>query len=335
MIEVALSSAIGWSIYPSNGLSNGDIVNLTIIYDPMIISQYNFRILSGTIPIRVSGLTEVTAIDVFEGLDIHITGVSPLLTVRLENNSDHEFVSQIGFRLETSAGSLVGAMRTFAIGDEFRILFSIPRGLSERLGYVPLATSLIYVIPPSHPKHITSLSQIDDLTFDYTLQAATEHIHHFLQESGRRLFSANTPLSNTAYSVLIGDQSYFFRHDEPVLVRAYLKSIPDASAASGTRSYLRNSSLSVVFRVEASGGRTCRWGVLHQSEGDVLYISIVVPYIVAEANGNISIDRERIFIHRDLVARNLEALHEMFNPEALRMRSPFGAGMGIEIREFP
>lgn len=84
------------------GLSNGDYVTVTCTYDEELAEKIKLEISGDSRMFAVSGLPVVTAIsvdDVFADLNVKFEGVSPGLTLELENNSTNPLVSQMIFEI--------------------------------------------------------------------------------------------------------------------------------------------------------------------------------------------------------------------------------------------
>lgn len=76
-LEESLGDAVEYNISPSENLSNGDEVVLTIDVDNSALENYDFKLAGGEKKITVSGLNEVEAFDPFENVAVNFSGMSP------------------------------------------------------------------------------------------------------------------------------------------------------------------------------------------------------------------------------------------------------------------
>ena len=77
LLEEALYDAVEYNVSPSENLSNGDEVVLTIDVDNSALENYDFKLEGGEKKITVSGLDEVETFDPFENVTVNFSGMSP------------------------------------------------------------------------------------------------------------------------------------------------------------------------------------------------------------------------------------------------------------------
>lgn len=83
-------------------LSNGDMLDIQLLYDASLAKAAHVRVESDTCQLEVQGLPEGKELSVqkmFEGLNISYEGTAPALTVTLQNNSDDPFLQAIEYDL--------------------------------------------------------------------------------------------------------------------------------------------------------------------------------------------------------------------------------------------
>lgn len=76
-METVLYDAVEYSVSPSENLSNGDEVVLTIDVDNSALEKYDFKLEGGEKKITVSGLDEIEAFDPFENVAVNFSNMSP------------------------------------------------------------------------------------------------------------------------------------------------------------------------------------------------------------------------------------------------------------------
>lgn len=115
-LEEALYDAVEYSVSPSENLSNGDEVVLTIDVDNSALESYDFKLAGGEKKITVSGLDEVKAFDPFENVAVNFSGMSPNGSASV-NKSDSNVDIDLSYTLDKSSGLKNGDEVTVSISS--------------------------------------------------------------------------------------------------------------------------------------------------------------------------------------------------------------------------
>ncbi len=115
-LEAALYDAVEYSVSPSENLSNGDEVVLTINVDNSALEKYDFKLSGGEKKITVSGLDEVEVFDPFENVAVNFSGMSPNGSASV-NTSDSNVDIDLSYTLDKSSGLKNGDEVTVSISS--------------------------------------------------------------------------------------------------------------------------------------------------------------------------------------------------------------------------
>lgn len=115
-LEAALYDAVEYSVSPSENISNGDEVVLTIDVDNSALESYDFKLAGGEKKITVSGLEEVKAFDPFENVTVNFGGMSPNGSASV-NTSDSNVDIDLSYTLDKSSGLKNGDEVTVSISS--------------------------------------------------------------------------------------------------------------------------------------------------------------------------------------------------------------------------
>lgn len=103
VLEESLYDAVEYSVSPSENLSNGDEVVLTIDVDNSALESYDFKLVGGEKKITVSGLDEVEAFDPFENVTVNFSGMAPNGSASV-NTSNSNADIDLSYTLDKSSG---------------------------------------------------------------------------------------------------------------------------------------------------------------------------------------------------------------------------------------
>lgn len=114
-LEEALYDAVEYSISPSENISNGDEVVLTIDVDNSALESYDFKLKGGEKKITVSGLEDVKDFDPFENVAVNFSGMSPngSASVKADSNAGID----LSYTLDKSSGLKNGDEVTVSISS--------------------------------------------------------------------------------------------------------------------------------------------------------------------------------------------------------------------------
>lgn len=115
-LEAVLYDAVEYSVSPSENLSNGDEVVLTIDVDNSALEDYDFKLAGGEKKITVSGLDKVEAFDPFENVAVNFSGMSPNGSASV-NTSDSNIGISLNYTLDKSSGLKNGDEVTVSISS--------------------------------------------------------------------------------------------------------------------------------------------------------------------------------------------------------------------------
>lgn len=95
-----LASSINVQIEPNVRLKNGDVVKVTMLYDEEQAKESKVKLKDNQFEVTVSGLKDAQVLDVFEGLKVNFSGISPFIEVTLDATGCSSFVqSNVEFEL--------------------------------------------------------------------------------------------------------------------------------------------------------------------------------------------------------------------------------------------
>ena len=140
------------SCTPEEGLSNGDVVTVTIGVEGDAIE----KVLSGQKTFVVEGLEELKSIDIFKDIEVSFDGLSGEASIHIERLSDNDIMNACQFALDKEYD--------FSIGDVVTVSISNVEELKNKYHYEPLEISKSYTVPAlRHYLTDPSLLSIEDL----------------------------------------------------------------------------------------------------------------------------------------------------------------------------
>lgn len=122
----------------TDGLSNGDAITITVSYDSKAAREAGVTIDDNIREYKVTGLNKGTAVDAFKDLQIVTDGISPFVTVTVDNLSKDEYISTLSYEVDKPEGN--------AIGDTVTIRCLADEDEAAALGYYFETTSMTYTI---------------------------------------------------------------------------------------------------------------------------------------------------------------------------------------------
>ena len=85
-------------------LKNGDTLKVKVDISKSWLEKNKLELKDKTINIKIEGIPEADTVDVFEDLEITVDGVSPNLSVSVNNNNPDEFIRTVYYTLSESYG---------------------------------------------------------------------------------------------------------------------------------------------------------------------------------------------------------------------------------------
>lgn len=81
-------------------LSNGDEISLSVTYDDTYIDYLNINFKQNDLKITIDGLIEGELLDVFEGVNVKVTGIAPFAKAEIVNESTNDYVRSLEYTLD-------------------------------------------------------------------------------------------------------------------------------------------------------------------------------------------------------------------------------------------
>lgn len=143
-------------------LENGDTVIITAIYDKEAMDGAGVKLSKISQEITIEGLIEGELLDLFADIKVNVTGIAPLATATIENNSSNPYIQALGFSLDKEYG--------FMAGDILNVSCDINVEQAREDGYVVLETTHQY-----NTQGIKNyVMGVDNLDYDMLSQVAKE-----------------------------------------------------------------------------------------------------------------------------------------------------------------
>lgn len=99
---VLFRSSLNYSLDKTEGLANGSKIVMRCTYDEELAKKLKIEVESCERELTVGGLPTITKLSInqlFEDLSVTFSGVSPNLTIAMQNNSDNPFIKRMGFEI--------------------------------------------------------------------------------------------------------------------------------------------------------------------------------------------------------------------------------------------
>lgn len=157
-------------------LSNGDILDIQLLYDAASAKAAHVRVKSDTCQLEVQGLPEGKELSpqkLFEGLNISYEGTAPALTVTIQNSSDDPFCQLIRYELTEPK-------EYYDVGDTLTIKASLPREEAILHEYILSA-------PTGTAAASEADAEIYSDTAEYRIEAADRYIRSTAELSDEHL----------------------------------------------------------------------------------------------------------------------------------------------------
>lgn len=157
-------------------LSNGDILDIQLLYDAAFAKAAHVRVESATCQLEVQGLPEGKELSpqkLFEGLNVSYEGTAPALTVTIQNSSDDPFCQLIRYELTEPK-------EYYDVGDTLTIKASLPREEAILHEYILPAPTGSGADPEAD-------AEIYSDTSEYRIEAADRYIRSTAELSDEHL----------------------------------------------------------------------------------------------------------------------------------------------------
>ena len=208
-------------------LSNGDQVTMSCTYDEDLAKEYKIRMIGTDESFEVSGLKELRSVgmdELFDGVSIACSGVSPLLTVEAVNGSSDPYIQNILFYTGDPE-------RHYRAGDTVRVTADIDEEAALAHGIRFLSGAEGFVKDYEIPAGDSYLVSAEQLTAE-DLQTLAERGKTFFtdqkaKEYGLRIFTS----AHVNYFFVNSDTTFTWQN--PRALSAYFNVATDETLANG------------------------------------------------------------------------------------------------------
>lgn len=111
--RMQLQDAVQYTLSKTEGLSNGDTVELKIEADNEKLKQYGYKVKGKTVKYTVEGLKELVAYDPFEKLAVNVTGTAPYGKLNMDSSGD--LLGGLRFEADKTEGLKNGDVVTITV----------------------------------------------------------------------------------------------------------------------------------------------------------------------------------------------------------------------------
>ena len=129
MISSFASEAVSWDLNKWDGISNGDVIELTFKYDNGMLKRFKICLKGETIKLTAEGLPEITVFDPFEDLNVTFSGISSRGSVEV-TGGDPEMRYSADHHDYLSNGDVVTVKAVYKNGNEEAFIRSRGRAAS-------------------------------------------------------------------------------------------------------------------------------------------------------------------------------------------------------------
>lgn len=121
-----------------DGISNGDMVNISVDYDEGLAAQLGIEVSAVTRAVKVTGLKQGEKINLFSDIKIITGGISPYVYATYVNESDNDFIASLEYNISKTDG--------LAVGDEIEITCAVDEKTAADEGYYYDVNVMTYTI---------------------------------------------------------------------------------------------------------------------------------------------------------------------------------------------
>ena len=182
-------SRVSYEAIPSNGLKNGD----SIVLKASFTNDNNdlIRITEGEAQLKVDGLPGGEKIDIFEYIDLDITGISPNASATILNNGHDKFFKSFKFEMSKTQG--------LANGEEIEVKVLYDPYIAAQEQYYVLEDTKKLTVEGADA-YVLSADEI------------TDEIIAFYEEDGRKVLNQFVKTQ-----ILVNGEDYEIELDKPVI----------------------------------------------------------------------------------------------------------------------
>ena len=293
-ILLELSESVKYSLDKTEGLSNGDKVTMTVIWDKKVAKKYKQNFTVSKKEVEVSGLEPLKEIDLFAEVYVDYKGVAPEASAMVRNASSDAFLKGVYYSIDNSYN--------LSNGDTVTVTASnITPADAEKKGYLISETKKTYTVS-GIDEFIQDYGAIDSQTFEKMDKQARDVVESYLVEAiyfPQRLYRNDSSI----WFENIPRDSYNMK--DAKLIHSYFLTLKK----DGYKKYnIENNSLFMVYEVKFSTSKT------KAGEVDIIYVPIYFSDIIKRGDGTIDVVLTKAKtmdsnnsvdnIHRDVVTAN-------------------------------
>ncbi len=227
----------------NNGnLSNGDTLEIKIDISENYLDDQKLKLKNDTITVNVEGLEEADVLDLFgeDDFEVEVTGISPDLSVSVNNNSSDEFIKDnVTYSVSEYSG--------IANGDTITITAYYDETAALEEGIIIADDTYEYTVE-GMPEYIDSVDELSGTTLETLRAGFVEYVNDAIQDEGVYIISSNYD------GVEYGAE---YTTSEPELMATYL--LTRKGTASSWNSDNRVSAIYKVVYTITSTGATYEW----------------------------------------------------------------------------
>ena len=202
----------------NEAVENGDVIEVKFKVSEDWLKENKIKLKSTTLKFKVKDLDEPNSIDLFEDLEFTYSGVSPDLTLYLNNNSKDNFVKySVTFVMEKDKdNSGYYSLYNIANGDEITVSATYNQSDLEAAGYTVKNDKYTFTVE-GQPEYITDSK-------DFTSDIKSEIEKKFLEQAKSAADGSNYSVTY-AYPDEFSNANYYgwnFTHSDPTLVKMYI-----------------------------------------------------------------------------------------------------------------
>lgn len=189
-----LISSITWDVEPSENLSNGDVVTITMSYDEELAKAQKIKLTDDTLEVTVEDLDKITVINPFDDVSVAFDGISPNGTAQVDYEGDY---SEVGYSMEVSQRS------GLKNGDTITVTF-YAENLEPNYGIRLSETEKTYEVS-GLAEYITDLNEISEADLDAMKQETEDVIYAYTAGN----YSSSSSISDLQYAgyILLSSKS--------------------------------------------------------------------------------------------------------------------------------
>lgn len=209
-----LVSGISTKASQTSALSNGDEISVNITGVTGLEEKYKLKFTNTQQDYTVYGLSEGTVIDVFQDIEIEYNGVSGEASIRIHNETDNPFLSEVRFSADVT--------QSITNGQEIIVTADYNNNLAEEHCYLVESTEKSFVAS-GMSEYIDEFNKFDTTTFETMKQLGLDIITTRYQDQNRyykeiqegtSFFSSFYDMDSVEYLSKELERVYFFTPKE-------------------------------------------------------------------------------------------------------------------------